>query len=221
MDSEMLEVLIWAFIAVVMVYTLYSTLGKKQGFRDPDKWASANKRFTAQESLDGDDQSVIPEKLEDAESLKLSKSNHAVYEKICRLDPNFSLDRFIKGAEVAFSMILESFALEDKDTLRAIFSREIYEDLEKDIDERQNAGERLQTKVLKIHKMEITKLEFDNERCRITVEIESEQYHLMFNAKGDIIEGSENQTETIRDWLTFEREVRNPDPNWTVIRMEK
>lgn len=221
MDSEMLEVLIWACIAIVMIYVLYTTLGKRQGFQDPDKWASTNKRFEVKETTDATEKEPVQEKREDHAALNLSKKEREVYEKIRSLDPTFSLDVFMNGAESAFSLILESFAKEDRATLKTLFSHSIFEELEQDIEDRQSAGEVLKTQVLKIHKMEISKLELSGTKAHITVEIESEQFHLIYNAKGEIIEGSENQTETLRDLITFERDVLNPDPNWIVIRMEK
>ncbi|MGN6670063.1 MAG: Tim44/TimA family putative adaptor protein [Candidatus Nucleicultricaceae bacterium] len=221
MDSEMLEVLIWACIAIVMIYVLYSTLGKRQGFQDPDRWASANKRFEVKETAVAAEEESIQEKREDRAALNLSKTDRVVYEKICNLDPAFSLDAFMKGAESAFSLILESFAKEDRVMLKTLFSHSIFAELEQDIEDRQSAGEVLKTQVLKIHKMEISKLELLDTKARITVEIESEQFHLIYNAKGEIIEGSENQTETLRDLITFERDVCSLDPNWIVIRMEK
>lgn len=223
MDSEVFEVFIWAGIAAVAVYFLYSVLGKRQGFYDKEKWSSAHRRFDSTEPSSQPGQSNAEQTAihMDEQAENLHKTERVIYDKIKKIEPHFNLDEFLKGAEVAFFMILESFAKGDLERLQSLFSNEIFEELKKDIEERESAEETLETQVLKIHKMEIRKLELLQTRVRITLEIESEQFHILKDASGTIIEGSENQTETLKDLFVFERDLQDHNPNWTVIRMDK
>jgi predicted lipid-binding transport protein (Tim44 family) len=225
MGSEIIEVFVWAGIATVMVYLLYSVLGKKEGFEDKEKWSRYTKKFESKEeegSLKdaGKDTvfEIIPNQ-PDGSAERLNKLDRRCYEKIRGIDPTFTLDTFLKGAEVAFSMIVESYAAGDLKTLKILFSDALFAEFEEDVKQREASGERAETKVLKINKMEITKLELLGTQARINVDIESEQFHLVRDKAGTLIEGSENQTETLIDHLKFERTLRSTDPNWSVVRM--
>ncbi|MBX9696563.1 MAG: Tim44/TimA family putative adaptor protein, partial [Alphaproteobacteria bacterium] len=202
MGSEIIEVFVWAGIATVMVYLLYSVLGKKEGFEDKEKWSRYSKRFeTKEEEGDLNDAvkdtvfEIIPNQ-PDGSAERLNKLDRRCYEKIKGIDPAFNLDTFLKGAEVAFSMVVESYAVGDLETLKMVLSDALFAEFEEDVKQREALGERAETKVLKINKMEITKLELLGTQVRINVDIESEQFHLVRDQTGTLIEGSENQTET-------------------------
>lgn len=225
MGSEIIEVFVWAGIATVMIYLLYSVLGKKEGFEDKEKWSNYNRRFEAK-----DDEGALKDPVKDADleiisdkadetANSLNKLDRSCYDKIRKIDPAFNLDTFLKGAEIAFSMIVESYAVGDLETLKALFSPPLLTEFEEDVKHREAAGERAETRVLKIHRMEITKLELVGTQARISVEIESEQFHVVKDQAGTLIEGSENQTETLVDRVTFERTLSSDNPNWIVIRM--
>lgn len=225
MGSEIIEVFVWAGIATVMIYLLYSVLGKKEGFEDKEKWSNYNRRFETkgeEDSIKDSVQDAVFEIVPDQPDLiaeTLNKVDRKTYEKIKGIDSTFNLDNFLKGAEVAFSMIVESYAAGDLKTLKILFSDELFAEFEEDVRQREAAGEKAETKVLKTHKMEITKLELLGNQARLNVLIESEQFHQVKDKNGILIEGNENQTETIIDRLTFERILTSHDPNWTVIRM--
>lgn len=225
MGSEIIEVFVWAGIATVMIYLLYSVLGKKEGFEDKEKWSRQSRNFEAKEEeatqkdpLKDAVFEIIPDQLDESAE-RLNKLDLKCYEKIRKVDPTFNLDTFLKGAEIAFGMIVESYGAGDLKTLKTLFSDPLFAEFAEDVKHREEAGEKAETRVLKIHKMEISKLELLGTEARISVDIESEQFHLVKDQTGTLVEGSENQTETLVDHLTFERNLTSNDPNWIVTRM--
>lgn len=81
----------------------------------------------------------------------------------------------MQGARAAFAMIVEAFAQGDKDTLRPLLAGSVYTNFAHAIDERQAAGNSLQTELVGILQTEPVGAALDGRIVRLTVRFQSEQ----------------------------------------------
>jgi predicted lipid-binding transport protein (Tim44 family) len=138
-------------------------------------------------------------------------------EKIAAADRQFLPSAFLEGARTAYEMIVSAFASGDKQALKPLLSREVYESFARAIDQRRQAGETLDTNFVGINKAEIGAADLTGKRANITVRFTSEQISSRRDKSGDIIEGDPKKIRDISDVWTFERDVSSRDPNWTLV----
>jgi predicted lipid-binding transport protein (Tim44 family) len=53
--------------------------------------------------------------------------------------------------------------------------------------------------------------------ARIGVRFSTEQVNVVRNRDGGVVDGDPGVAEDVIDIWTFERDVRSPDPNWTLV----
>lgn len=137
--------------------------------------------------------------------------------QIRRADPRFDLNEFMQGARAAFAMIVEAFAQGDKDTLRPLLAGSVYTNFAHAIDERQAAGNSLQTELVGILQTEPVGAALDGRIVRLTVRFQSEQAHTLRDASGAVVPEGTHPPEEVVDIWTFERDLDSRDPNWALV----
>jgi predicted lipid-binding transport protein (Tim44 family) len=138
-------------------------------------------------------------------------------EKIATADRQFLPSSFLEGARTAYEMIVTAFTSGDKQTLKPLLSREVYDSFSRAIDQRRQAGETLETNFVGISRAEIEAADLNGKRANIIVRFVSDQISSKRNKSGDIIEGDPKKIREISDLWTFERDVSSKDPNWTLV----
>jgi predicted lipid-binding transport protein (Tim44 family) len=138
-------------------------------------------------------------------------------EKIAAADRQFLPSGFLEGAKTAYEMIVTAFAGGDKQTLKPLLSRDVYESFARAIDQRRQAGEVFETNFVGISKAQIGAADLIGRRANITVRFTSDQISARRNKAGDIIEGDPKKIREISDVWTFERDVSSRDPNWILV----
>jgi predicted lipid-binding transport protein (Tim44 family) len=133
---------------------------------------------------------------------------------IAAADRHFDAYAFLEGARNAYRMILEAFWRGDKDELRQLCDRDVYEGFAKAIDARRAAGETLDNRLVRIEEATITAASFDAPYARITVRLRADIAAVTRDADGHVIAGSlDDAVEAIDVW-SFSRNVTSADPDW-------
>ena len=132
-------------------------------------------------------------------------------------DHRFELQSFLAGSSKAFEMIVEGFAGGDKDALRPLLADEVYEGFARAIDERQAAGQTLDTQLIAVRKAEVVEAGMQGTVARVLVRFTSEQVNVLRDAEGKPVEGDSGTAEEVVDLWTFERDTRSSDPNWELV----
>jgi predicted lipid-binding transport protein (Tim44 family) len=141
-------------------------------------------------------------------------------EKIAAADRSFTPETFVAGAKVAYEMVVSAFAQGDKTTLKNLLSREVYDGFANAIDEREKAGEKLESRFVGIDTSELQSAELSGRRALVTVKFVSQLISSTTNRSGEVIEGDPKQIREITDMWTFERDVSSRDPNWKLVATE-
>lgn len=132
-------------------------------------------------------------------------------------EPGFNVREFLGGAKMAFEMILDAYAKGDKAQLRALLSNEVFADFEEAIDAARAAETREETTLLSIQSADVTRALLKGRTAEITVSFTSEQITVERDRENAIVSGDPSKPVLVTDEWTFAREVRSPNPNWTLV----
>ena len=184
-DLQFFDIIVFAAIAIFLIYRLRSVLGKRTGFQKTQTVQEAKKETHT------NDQNPTPQ-LKDNEQ-KLS----AVYLK----NKNFDHKQFLEGAKKAFELIITSYNEGNKKILKELVSKEVFYAFEKSIDEKTN-DPNSQFYSLVVDGVENAIVE--NNTMKITLKFTSEQFK-------DNDEGSITKKQ---DTWTFEKKIDSKNPAW-------
>jgi predicted lipid-binding transport protein (Tim44 family) len=137
--------------------------------------------------------------------------------QIAAADSGFDAKQFLDGARAAFEWILGAFAAGDKTKLRALLSDEVYKPFAEAIEEREAAGETLETRVSKLGDIDISDAGVEDGVARVTVKLVSEQIHVLRAHDGSVVDGDPQNPVEKTDFWTFSRDTRSSDPNWLLV----
>ncbi|WP_455474229.1 Tim44/TimA family putative adaptor protein [Bartonella sp. B30(2025)] len=222
-------VLIVALVIMVVVFVqLRNVLGKRIGFEKPpfDPYSDSSKKQTETETDDNvvsfphqanskkNDFSEI-----DAispEGSILNEGLRAIYQS----DPHFSPKFFIKGAQIAYEMIVTAFAKGDRDQLKRLLSQNVFESFCSAIENREKNGERVEFTFVGVNNIEFIAAKMQKNEEFLTVRIVSEMISVTYNKQGERIDGDPDTIVEVKDVWTFVRNSLSQDPNWKLFATE-
>ncbi len=140
--------------------------------------------------------------------------------KIKLADHNFDPGSFAEGAKSAYEMIVDAFANGDSDALRPLLSDQVFENFVGAIDERENRGHTLETKIVAINAAIIVEAELKDKVAEVTVKFVSEMVSVSRDEDGEILPDQPAGTREVTDIWTFARDTRNRDPNWQLVETD-
>lgn len=193
MSRELIEVLILAAVAVVVIGRFFSVLGQRRGSDRPAA-PSQPRPATVDAGISGQ---PYPSPMPTASG----PMNSVGVASILAVDPSFDPAAFVGGARAAYEMIVTAFAAGDRAALGPLLSPRVFESYAKAIDEREATGGK-GPELVRLKTAEISDARVEDNIARIAVRFEAE-----------LAEGVHGIRETKERW-TFERDVRSRDPNW-------
>ena len=137
--------------------------------------------------------------------------------------PNFNKESFIKGAQKAFEMILNSFSKGDAKALSLLVNKNLLKKFEDVINDRKQNGIKAETDLIGFVETNVESVNFaeDDSIVNVVVKFVSEQVNLLKNADGEVLEGDENYVQTISDVWTFEKKLNSNSNNWLLCSTKK
>lgn len=136
---------------------------------------------------------------------------------IAEADPSFETVAFLKGAKVAYEAIVTAYANGDRQTLRQLLSREVFESFSGVITEREARGETTEFSFVGISAADIVDANFAGGTAHVTVRFTSELVTAVRDRSGNVIEGDIKAVRQVTDVWTFARDVSSPNPNWQLV----
>ena len=135
-------------------------------------------------------------------------------------DSNFDPKEFLGGADMAYEMIVNAFAEGDRQTLKNLLSRDVYEGFNAVMDDRDSQGHQVKSSFIGIDKSEIQAAELKDGEAHVTVKFVSQIVSATLDKAGKVIEGDESDIARVTDIWTFARDTRSRDPNWKLVATE-
>jgi predicted lipid-binding transport protein (Tim44 family) len=187
-DLQFFDIIIFAVIAVFIIYRLRSVLGKRTGFQKNTN----EKQFIKKNE---EELKVKTPQLKESEQ-KLE----VVYKKV----PSFDHKMFLDGAKKAFEIIISAYNKGDKKTLKNLVTKDVYRAFEEAIDTGSN-NPNSQFYSLVIEGVSDAKVE--NDKITISVNFISEQ----------ILGDNEEEIIKNKDTWVFEKPKHSSSPAWILI----
>jgi predicted lipid-binding transport protein (Tim44 family) len=216
---QYIDILFFAMVAAFIALRLRSVLGRRTGQerRRSGGFGSPRPNGAADNVVSLPDRSSAQAEA-DAGLVDLADGSVKTGLTQIRLaDSRFDLQQFLAGARAAFEMIVEAYADGNKAMLRPLLADKVYRGFDGAIDQRQAAGQTLETQLTAVPAAEVVGAEMAGSRARITVRFKSEQINLLKDAEGKVLDGDPTTAEEVIDLWTFERDTASPDPNWTLV----
>lgn len=216
------EIVILAMIAAFLGLRLYSVLGRRAeheeepiaGHFDNRRGGQAAPRVVpaAKPGENAAGQTVAQAR--QRELPPVSPAIERGLRDIAGADRQFDAFAFLEGARGAYRMILEAFWKGDKDELRDLCERDVYEGFAAAIDARNEAGESLDNRLIRIEDSVFTAAALEGNVARVTVRFRSDIAAVTRDAEGTVIAGSLDDAIEAVDVWTFSRNVNSADPDW-------
>ncbi len=214
------DIVLLAMVAAFLGLRLYSVLGKRTGHEQkpiagPQDEASANENANS-DVADIMQRAAAKIEAQVLETEMVDPAAENSLRAIMAADRGFNLPQFSAGAKAAYELTLSSFWSGNREELQKLCDADVYADFEAVITAREQAGQIVENKLVRIEKVRIVEAEFDRPIARVTVRFDADIAALTRDKDGNIIGGSLSDAIETHDIWTFERDVKNSDRNWTL-----
>jgi len=208
----MFEIVLWATLAVIVCVVFFSVMGQQVG-RGPDDNTRPEDIFGTTKDMDGAKTRTNGM----AAAPVLSVVDGVELKGLALLqsrDPSFDPRQFMDQATTAYSMVLESFATGDRDTLAMLLTPRMQGIYGKAIDDRERQELTQVTDVLRVRKPSIEDARLEGKTAEVDVRFSSELSSALVDAVGQPVMGDPDMVAKVQEVWTFERKIGSDDPAW-------
>lgn len=226
--------IIFALVAIFVVWKLRSVLGQRTGEEKPpadprwrrDRPAEAGEEMGKVIRLPGAaNDSAPPARPEPDPSERwkgFAEPGSPVWaglDAIAAREP-FDARIFTDGAKAAYEMIVSAFAQGDRKALKPLLAKDVFDSFDAAIAEREQRGERIETTFVSIDRAEFQDVQLRGANAQITIRFLSKQINATRDRSGAVIDGDAGKVVDMVDVWTFARDVGTRDPNWKLVATE-
>ncbi len=213
-NSPFLDILIFAVVAGVILFRLYSVLGRRTGNERPpqDRYRLSSAPRNA------------PSNVTSLEDHKKGAGTPQPADPVGRglmdiqlADRGFEPDHFLSGAKQAYEMIVTAFAAGDRATLQPLLSRDVFATFDSVIRGREERGEKVSFNLVGLHDVRIVEALIKDRVAEITVSFGANYTSAVIGNAGQVVEGDNSDVRDVTDVWTFCRDTRTRDPNWSLV----
>ena len=201
-----LDILIFAIIAIFLIFRLKNLLGTKTGF---------DKQTNDSEIIKNSVSNVVDLKSK-SENNNLSKLDLELL-ALRQIQPDFDVNDFLNGCNSFYKMVLNSFVKGNLDEVKKFIKPAIIKNFNAAIKDRTKEEETL---IIDINSFKITKIDsidINKSVIKITVLFENYQMKALKDKNNKIIDGDLEEEILVKDIWIFQRKIDDNNPNWTLI----
>ena len=206
----LIDILIFAAIALFLIFRLRSILGSRDGFEQRREDASRFSNDPANDANPQDEKVISPH----ADKKPINGKGLTA---VRQADSSFRDDEFMTGAASAFSMVLSAFADCDLASLRRLLAFELYQEFAQSVHDRNKRGDRLEITIDEIEDVQLIDGEVVDNVASVTVQFVSLQTRMVTDKNGVVLEDESESKVKITDIWVFERDTTLADPNWKLV----
>lgn len=197
---QVLELLIFAVLAAVVLYQLYAVLGRRVG-RQPEDHPEIARRVAVDTA--------------NVARLPADSPAHGAVAAIKAKDAAFDVDKFLAGAKSAFQATVQAYAVGDREALKPLLAPEAASAFEAGITQREAEGRSETVEFLQPPRADIEDAAVEGDVARVKVRFLAEFRNRSKGPEGEAVD----DRRTAELW-TFERNLRGRDPNWTLVHVD-
>lgn len=200
--APVIELIIFAVLAGVVLYQLYAVLGRRVG-RQPED-AAAEAATPAIETARPASEPPIPP-AESVPGMALLKAR----------DPSFDTDRFLAGARAAYEAVVRAFAAGDRDALKPLLSAEVFATFDAAIAGREAENRTEQVEFLQPPRADLERVALNGDTAEAVVRFLGE-----YRSRTKGVEGEGVDDRRTAELWTLERNLKSRDPNWVLTHVD-
>ena len=208
---EFIDILLFGVVAGVILFRLWTVLGTRTGHEAPPP-ETARRAPNAPAPAADQPPVIAPRPLPNYPAAAARG-----LADIAGADRNFDPETFLGGASAAYEMIVSAFAAGDRDTLKPLLSREVFDGFSGVLAAREARGEKIEFTFVGIDRADIVDAGIENGMEQVTVRFSSQLISVTRGRDGAVVEGDPQKVAEVTDVWTFAREVRSSDPNWKLV----
>lgn len=214
MSGHIVEIVILAMVAAFLGLRLYSVLGQRAEHEEEPIPTRLDQNAQAPAP------STAPQQVQPAANVHQFPDVLPAVERgvndIASADRRFDVTSFVEGAKAAYGMVLEAFWTGDRATLKELCDDDVYESFDAAITAREEAGQTLNNRLIRIEETVISSASLDGTMARVGVRFVADIAAVTYDKDGTMIAGSLDDAIESRDVWTFMRDVKSTDVNWLV-----
>ena len=185
-----IDIILLAMIAGFIILRLRNILGKKTG-HDGKSTSVFDEKTYNQFKTQAKNEPIIKDKLEDNEK-----------------------KQFLEGAEIAYENIITSFAKGEKEKLKKLLTKDVFNNFEQAIDYRDKENIKSELTFIGFKESKIEKFEKIKDELFSTVKIVCEIISVKKDKNEVITEGDPDKIKIVTDYWKFSKKASSKDPNW-------
>ena len=193
---EYLDIILLAMIAGFIILRLRGILGRRTGHKKKVFEDLFSKKVTQRDT---------EKKVVNLNSSKLD---------------DVAKKQFVKGAKAAYEMIITSFAKGDKNALKPLLNKEIYQNFSHEIDRRKKENLKSELTFVGVKSAEIKNFEKKDNIYIFTVNFVSEIITYRKDKNNKVIEGNPDIIKTVNDVWKFSKNMWSSNPNWYLVETQ-
>ncbi len=198
----MIELVIFAALAAVVLFQLYTVLGRKVGRQPEDAEAEAAGRVSPKPAAQPVEPGPAVAPVSGGDSIRAR-------------DPSFNEAEFLSGAAQAYQMLVKAYATSDRVVLKDLTSPSVYQTFDKAIAKREAEGVVETIDFPHPPRADLESAEMVGDIARVKVRFLAEYRSRSKGPEGEAVD----DRRTAEVW-TFERKVDSRDPNWALARVD-
>lgn len=208
-------------VAAIVMWRLWSVLGTRTGTEkppivlQPEKEKPRSNETIAPENpevLDPVDKPPVW-KGHAAEGSSLASALEAIAARI----PGFTVPSFLRGATIAYEMVLEAYANDNRPALKNLLSREMLDSFTSALDARKAKGHAMRFQFVGVKNAVVHNASLTGNKAVLEVDLTAEMISATLDRDNKTVDGDEKSIRTVTDRWSFERDVTARDPNWKLV----
>ncbi|HSM95692.1 MAG TPA: Tim44/TimA family putative adaptor protein [Rhizomicrobium sp.] len=211
-NSQLLEILLLAMVAGVILFRLYTVLGRRTG-HEPRQEPS---RVSAPAEQAADKPAIGALPAARTADLPADPVARGLME-IKLADRSFDQEHFLTGARHAYELILTAFSANDRAALKPLLSDEVYAAFDAAMRGREERKEKVSFTFVGFKDSKIVEATLNGKTADIAVAFTAQFISATTDANDAVVDGDPKSVREVTDIWAFARNVRASDPNWTLV----
>ena len=211
----MLQIFILAAVAIFLFWRLRAVLGSREGFEKNLKEVKASSEVIKPTVIKEEPNKPISDD-DIFDYVEENSKSAEVFKKMKEFDSDFSVNKFVSGAKMAYEIILMAFENGNIEKLGTLLEKKVLKSFVSVIDKRKKDGVTVDAKFIGMRDIRIVDAAF-NEKTNtadITLSFKSEISTVVKDGKGTIVEGHPDEIKKQKDTWVFTKILSEKSPIW-------
>ena len=211
----MLQIFILAAVAIFLFWRLRAVLGSRDGFEKNIKNVKTSKKLIKSPNIIEEPSKAGPD--DDIFDYVEENSRSAdVFKKMKEFDSDFSVNKFVSGAKMAYEIIIMAFENGDTEKLGGLLEQKVLKSFKSVIEKRKKDGLVIEAKFIGMRDIRLIDASFSEKTkiADITLSFKSEISTVVKDAEGSVVEGHPDEIKKQKDTWVFTKDLSKKSPIW-------